>query len=153
MVTAEGIRTVACSECAEYATDTLEQMMEYTISPDRAFRYLVRNGNCVIGTCDVCDVADIVASSNWERAHDFAQSQGGSNDPYNIFCAHARCNDKQKVLHLDTYRAKLGLKPVRRSLQVKLGVSKADIDALVNKLKQTKADVEEVVKLASKLLF
>ena len=153
VVTIEGIRTVACSECSEYATDVLEQMMEYDVSPDRAFRYLVRNGNCVVGTCDVCDVADIIPSStHWERAHDFAKSQGGSKDPYNIFCAHARCNDKQKVLHIDTYRAKLGLPPVRRSLQAKLGVSKEDIDALVNKLKQTKANAEEVVKLANTLL-
>ena len=37
-------------------------------------------------------------------------------------------------------------------LLAKLGVSKEDIDALVNKLKQTKANVEEVVKLANTLL-
>ena len=153
VVTVEGIRTVVCSECSEYATDTLDQMMQYDVSSDRAFRYLVRNGNCVVGTCDVCDDVDILPSSNWERAHDFAQSKGGDMSAYNIFCAHARCNDKQKALHIDTYRAKLGLQPVRRSLQIKLGVSKADIDALVNKLKRSNSDVEEVVKLANMLLF
>ena len=116
VITAKGVKTVSCSACSEYATDTLDQMMQYDVSPDRAFRYLVRNGNCVVGTCDVCDDVDILPSSNWERAHDFAQSKGGDMSAYNIFCAHARCNDKQKALHIDTYRAKLGLQPVRRSL-------------------------------------
>ena len=153
VITTKGVKTVSCSECSKYAGDFIMQLMEYSVSNERAFVYLVRNGNCVVGNCDVCDGTDIIPFSNWERAHDFAQSKGGSNGPYNIFCAHSRCNENQKVIHIDTYRAKQGLGPVVRALQIKLGVSKADIDALVSKLKNPKADVEEVVKLAGASLI
>lgn len=149
----DDVRSVVCQKCFDANQTQINQFMVYNVSFEKCKTFLLRSGLSSMGKCDVCDVTGVTAASTWERAHDIARSDDGSNESGNLFIAHEGCNFLQHVMPIDVFRTKLGLCAVNRGIRIAYGAAKSDVSKIIREIKDSEKTATEVLQRARRLFI